>query len=47
MKTKIVIVILIVALVIAGWYYYNNSGVRRIKHIVLISMDTTRADGLI
>lgn len=39
-------VILIIALSIAGWYLYNNSGARRIKHIVLISMDTTRADAL-
>jgi arylsulfatase A-like enzyme len=45
MKTKIIIVILI-ALAIAGWFLYNNSGSRRIKHIVLISMDTTRADVL-
>ncbi len=42
----IIIVILIIGLSIAGWYLYNNSGARRIKHIVLISMDTTRADAL-
>ncbi len=45
-STKIFIVILIIALSISGWYLYNNSGARRIKHIVLISMDTTRADAL-
>ncbi len=43
---KIFTVILIIALSIAGWYLYNNSDARRIKHIVLISMDTTRADAL-
>jgi arylsulfatase A-like enzyme len=42
----IIIVILIIGLSIAGGYLYNNSGARRIKHIVLISMDTTRADAL-
>ena len=43
---KIFMIILIIVLSIAGWYLYNNSGARRIKHIVLISMDTTRADAL-
>ena len=46
-KTIIIfIAILIIALSIAGWYLYSNTGSRRIKHIVLISMDTTRADAL-
>ncbi len=43
---KIFMVILIIGLSITGWYLYNNSGARRIKHIVLISMDTTRANAL-
>ena len=43
---KIFIVIFVITLAITGWYLYSNSGSRRIKHIVLISMDTTRADAL-
>jgi len=43
---KIFMVILIIGLSVAGWYLNNNSGAPRIKHIVLISMDTTRADAL-
>ncbi len=50
MKTKnsikILMVILVIALSIVGWFLYNNSGARLIKHVVLISMDTTRADAL-
>jgi arylsulfatase A-like enzyme len=43
---KIFVAILIIALSVAGWVLYEHLGARRIKHIVLISMDTTRADAL-
>ena len=43
---SILVVILVFIFSIAGWYFYIRTGPRRIKHIVLISMDTTRADAL-
>ena len=43
---KIFMVTLVIGLSVTGWYLYTRANARRIKHIVLISMDTTRADAL-